>query len=357
MNRKLYAILLLIFTNVLAIAAPPDKEAMRKKVIEMITDTPLVKELNSSVKIALDDKGCVSITDSGNYFFQYVVEGPGACTEPNIVIEENVAIPKSVTKAVIITHGWIDKASADWPSDTAQAFRDKTDPNEWMCAYFGWKGGAAVASPIDAVKYSRDIAGPRLAKSFLALWESMGPESKPKHVHLIAHSAGTWAATTAARIILERTGATIHLTLHDAYIPLLWDPSPLGDFGQPDNAAKYGHYVEHYYTGDITADVTQENLKKAHNIDLSIIDGVIKEHEFPYKWYIATITGKYREKDHEKNNSVITACNGLDYGFARSRQAGAENYKKSLKLKRNNKAVKIGQKKKKSLLDISSWLD
>ena len=69
------------------------------------------------------------------------------------------------------------------------------------------------------------------------------------------------------------------------------------------------------------------------------------------------IAGKYRQKDHEKNESVITACNGLDYGFARSRQAGTENYKKSLKLKTNNKAVKIGQKKKKSLLDISSWLD
>jgi hypothetical protein len=131
----------------------------------------------------------------------------------------------------------------------------------------------------------------------------------------------------------------------------------LGDFGQSDNAAKSGHYVEHYYTGDITADVTQENLKKAHNVDLSIIDGVMKEHEFPYKWYIATITGKYRKKDHEKDTAVVSAYKGLDYGFARSLEAGAENYKKSLKLKTNNKAIKIGQKKKKSLLDISSWLD
>jgi hypothetical protein len=357
MNRKLYAILLLIFINTFTIAAPPDKEEMRKKIIEMIGDSPMAKELNTPVKIALDDKGCVSITDSGNYFFQYVIEGPEACTEPNIVIDKNVTIPPSVTKAVIVTHGWIDKATDDWPSDTAHAFRDKTDPNEWMCAYFGWKGGAAVINPADAVKYSRDIAGLRLAISFLTLWKSMNIESRPTHVHLIAHSAGTWAATTAARDIFERTGASIHLTLHDAYIPLLWDPDPLGDFGQPDNPAKSGHYVEHYYTGDITADVTQENLKKAHNIDLSIIDGVIKEHEFPYRWYIATITGKYRKTDHEKNTPVVTAYKGLDYGFARSLEAGPGNYKKSLKLKTNNKAVKIGKKKKKSLLDISSWLD
>ena len=357
MNKKLYIILLLIFTNTIALTAPTDKEKMRKKVVEMIADTPLSKELNTPVKIALDDEGCISITDSGSYFFQYVVEGPDACSEPNIVIDKNIGIPPSVTKAVIVTHGWIDKAADYWPADIARAFRDKTDPNEWMCAYFGWKGGAAVVNPIDAVKYSRDIAGPRLARSFLALWKSMDIESRPTHVHLIAHSAGTWAATTAARDIFKKTGASIHLTLHDAYIPLTWDPDPLGDFGYTGNAAKAGHYVEHYYTGDITADVTQENLKNAHNIDLSIIDGVIKEHHFPYKWYIATITGKYRKRDHEKNNPVITGFKGLDYGFARSLEAGAENYKKSLKLKTNNKAVKIGQKKKKSLLDITSWFD
>jgi hypothetical protein len=357
MKKKIYMILLLVTMSALAIAEPIDVEQVRKKVLEMIGDSPLSKELNTSVEIEMDDKGCVSITDLGNYFFQYVVEGPEGCTEPNIIIDDNVSIPPSVSKAVIITHGWLDKAVDHWPADVAQAFAAKTDPNEWICAHFGWKGGAAVASPIEAVKYSRDITGPRIAKSFLALWKSMDVETKPKHVHIIAHSAGTWAATTAGRDIYAETGATIHLTLLDAYVPLVWEAGPLGDFGQGENPGKYGHYVEHYYTGDITADVTEEDLENAHNVDLSIIDGVMKEHHFPYKWYIATITGKFRDRDHEKNEDVVTAHGGIDYGFERSMEAGRENYERSLHLKIGNKAVKFGSQRKRSLLDISSWFE
>ena len=83
----------------------------------------------------------------------------------------------------------------------------------------------------------------------------------------------------------------------------------------------------------------------------------MKEHHFPYKWYIATITGKYRDRDHEKNEDVVTAHGGIDYGFERSMEAGRENYERSLHLKIGNKAVKFGRTRKRSLLDIRSWFE
>nr|MBC8378065.1 hypothetical protein [Planctomycetota bacterium] len=64
------------------------------------------------------------------------------------------------------------------------------------------------------------------------------------------------------------------------------------------------------------------------------------EHEFPYRWYMATVTGRYDRWD-EKKETVLTCTHDTDYGFARSREAGAENWTQSRKLKLGKKAVKI----------------
>ena len=91
-----------------------------------------------------------------------------------------------------------------------------------------------------------------------------------------------------------------------------------------------------------------DNVRLPHNVDITSIDTWIKEHEFPYRWYYATVAGKYRDVDSERGEKVITRHKEIDYGFARSREAGNESWQESLKLKKGNSVVKLRKPKNQS---------
>ena len=314
---------------------------IRQKVIELLQSSSLSKQLYAPVRISPEKSGVISIADEGNFLMQYMVIEPNISADANLVIDPNIKIPSSCNKAVIITHGWIDKASSDWPADIAKEMRKKVDPNEWICVFFDWRGGAAVVNPIDAAKYARDIAGPRLAKAILEL-------GKFEHIHLIGHSAGCWAIDNAAKIIAKEMKPEIHLTFLDAYVPPGWTESDLGNIKDQKS-----RWVDHYYTKDITLSSTHKNLTEAHNVDITNIDPGIKEHEFPYRWYYATVAGKYRDSDAEAGDKVLTRYKGLDYGFDRSLEAGQTNWEKSLTLQKGNEAVKLKKAEKKKFFDFN----
>lgn len=186
-----------------------------------------------------------------------------------------------------------------------------------------------VANPLDAVKYANNIAGVRLAKTVLQL------KPKPSHIHFIGHSAGSWVINSAAQIVQEKTDACIHLTYLDAYVPKHGDLKKLKGLEKTP-----GCWAEHYYTKDITLELTSKDMEAAYNVDLSDIDPGVNEHEFPYRWYLATITGKY-QIFREKNLNVAKNVDGLEYGFARSKEFSPENWKKSVTLKQGNKAIEL----------------
>lgn len=306
----------------------------REKLIKFLRSADMGAKLDAPVRISVNDSGVVCITDEGDFITQHIVMQPELSADVEVIKESDFEIPPSCTKAVIVTHGWIDKGGGSWPADIAVAISQRVDPNEWVCGFFDWAGGAAVVSPVDAAKYARDVAGARLAKAILEL----GAEFK--HIHLIAHSAGCWAIDDAARRIVNKTGAEIHLTFLDAYVPPFWKEN---DFGKIEAAG----WAEHYYTKDFTLAATHIDLAGAHNVDITDIDGLVKDHKFPYRWYYATIAGSYRQTDREKDQKVVTKSGGIDYGFERSREAGRRNWQKSLALKRGQKAVLLRKSKKK----------
>jgi len=314
---------------------------VRQKVIELMESSSLREQLYAPVKISSEKSGVISIADEGNFIIQYMIAEPNVSADANIILDPNIKIPSSCNNMVIITHGWIDKASSDWPADIAKDIREKVDPNEWICAFFDWRGGAAVVNPIDAAKYARDIAGPRLAKAILEL-------GKFEHVHLIAHSAGCWAIDNTAKIITKEMKTEIHLTFLDAYVPPGWMQSDLGNIKSSKN-----RWIDHYYTKDITLSSTHKNLTEAHNVDITQIAPFFAEHEFPYRWYYATVAGKYRDKDWEAGDKVFTRYKGLDYGFDRSLEAGRINWEKSLTLQKSNEAVKLRKPEKKKSFDFN----
>lgn len=306
---------------------------MREKALELAGFVGLGEWLKAPVKVSLTEGGTIAICDEGIYFFQYDLQTPQGSAEPNVVLSSFV-LPNTVDKAVFITHGWIDKAEKDWPENMAGAIRKKTDPNEWVCGFFGWSGGSGVMTSIQAVQYARDIGGPRLAAAILKLPVSL------RHIHLIGHSAGSWVIDSAAKwIVKEHPETSVHLTFLDAYIPQHWDPNQLGDVHSAG-----GVWAEHYYTRDITYAVTQNDLIHAYNVDITAIDPLVAEHEFPYRWYLATITGGYSRWD-EKGQDVFNAFGGIAYGFARSLEAGRENWTKSKTLPAGNAALKLEKKK------------
>ena len=123
-------------------------------------------------------------------------------------------------------------------------------------------------------------------------------------------------------------------------MPNRWDDNQLGCLYDDSAKQKTNVWAEHYYTRDITFVVTEHDLKYAHNVDISAVDPLISEHEFPYRWYMASIIGKFTRWD-EKKEKVHTRSGDIDYGFARSLEAGGKNWGKSRKLKTNNPAVKV----------------
>ena len=124
----------------------------RQKVIEFLRSAQMGDKLDAPVRISVTDSGVISIVDEGHFITQHIVMQPEVSADVEVIKESNVRILPSCTKAVIITHGWIDKGAGSWPADIAVAISQRVDPNEWMWGFFDWVGGSAVVRPVDAPK-------------------------------------------------------------------------------------------------------------------------------------------------------------------------------------------------------------
>ncbi len=237
---------------------------------------------------------------------------------------------------VIVTHGWLERTQ--WPEETALAIRGKVDSRKWMCGWYDWRGQARRISSIEAAEYARGIGGPFLGRRIAAL------SSKWGHVHLIGHSAGSWVISEAAKVVARETDASIHLTFLDAYVPVMWDANELCGFSSEPNLV---WWADHYLTWDLTLGVTARQLFCAHNVDLTEVDPGIKDHELPRYWYHGTVIGEYAKGERYEGTKLYKKSGKLEYGFARSLEAGEKNWEQSRGLKTGNKPVKIKLAEKK----------
>jgi len=237
---------------------------------------------------------------------------------------------------IVVVHGWIEKGGNDWPEDMAAEIAKKVNSDLWLCGYFGWPEGADRINPTDAAKFARDTAGPRLAD------EIMQKFSDVRHIHLIGHSCGCWLINKAAKILAENTTADLHLTFLDAYVPMGWQQSRLGDIKTDGGRC----WAEHYFTRDYTIGFTEVTLTNAHNVDISALDSSIKDHKFPWRWYYATIAGEYPKSIFSDSPDYEFIVDGIEYGFARSREAsGQQAWLQSLTLPAGNEPVSLNLKK------------
>ena len=332
--KRVQTILLLVLCSVCA-AGEID---LRQETVRLMEKAGLERFLHAPLRVQCAAEGPVAMIDEGLFTVQHTLLTPRVGAEPNVILEGAERLRPEADKLLVVVHGWLDKGQAGWPGRVAQAVYERVDPNEWVCVSFEWRGGAVVVSSIMAAEYARDVAGPRLAAGVLALKRPF------RHIHLIGHSAGSWAIHTAARRLAERfPDATFHMTFLDAYVPLKWNPDELGTIF-PDAERQTTHYwAEHYYTRDITYKVTEQHLKNAHNVDITATAPFIGDHEYPHRWYLATITGTFDRWD-ERSTPMANRAGGIEYGYARSRQAGQAQWLFSRTLPMDNPAAVVLKK-------------
>ena len=263
--------------------------------------------------------------------FLFFQSGSSYAAALRLIDVNDTNLPRDKFGIVIVTHGWFEKGRGGWPNDMAAEIHKRIDPNLWICGYFDWSSGAKTLNPTDAAKHARDIAGPKLADEIISISKGW------KHIHLIGHSSGCWAVSEAAKILAKKTKADIHLTFFDAYVPPQWKENSLGDVNAP---AAVRYWADHYYTRDITLGPTQHNLTYAHNVDVTEAGGGLGDHNFPWRWYYASIAGKYPKGYLSLDSKFVCKTGGLQYGFARSREKSDPNtWEESIKLPVGNKAV------------------
>jgi hypothetical protein len=251
------------------------------------------------------------------------VTGDTTCAEPNLVI---------------VTHGWFEKHA--WPADMALAIAGRTDPQQWCCGWYDWRRAARCIRPWEAAKIARYEAGPHLGREILRL------SRQYRHVHLIGHSAGAWVVNEAANMIACQTEAEIHLTFLDAYVPDFWTEQ---DLGRPAESSQR-IWAEQYFTRDFLLHFSDTGLTHAHNVDLTKaapwpwFDShlfLIDSHQFPILWYRATVTGRYEHSWRLGGKSPRCQAEGIEYGFARSRESGWPPWARSLALPAGPDTIQI----------------
>jgi len=236
------------------------------------------------------------------------------CSEPNLVI---------------ITHGWYEREP--WPEWMALAIARKVNLQGWRCGWCDWRPQANRLRPSQAATIGRDTIGPQLGRDIVRL------SSDWRHVHLIGHSAGSWAVNAAAEIVAAETEADIHITFLDAYVPDGWDQRVLGRLA---GRSREHRWVEHYFTRDLL-NLTENELTGAHNVDITAINPGFKGHKFPWHWYLATVGGTYTTDKRLAAKPVFYRTDGLDYGFARARENGDRPWQRSMTLAPGGKPAQI----------------
>jgi len=235
---------------------------------------------------------------------------------------------------IVVVHGWLEQGTGDWAQSLCDAIAEKVDSNEFSARYFDWGKGSTTIDPRDAAKYAKETGGNELAEQILKNGTDF------EHFHLISHSCGCWLINETAKILAQKTGADIHLTFLDAYVPQGWDESELGNV-----TSAFGGLIwaDHYYTRDYTLKETQIELTNAHNVDISALDNWPNDHNFPRRWYLATVMGEYPEKLFDDGQYHDCIINGVKYGFALSKEAG-QDWDNVTKLTLGNKAILASEK-------------
>lgn len=148
----------------------------------------------------------------------------------NQLLDETTRSPlnSSAKKIVVVIHGW-NRTSGDPFAGEFQALKNSLYPRlanktGWSLVFYEWSADADTGNASLDATLAPDAVNPTKAAEIAHLHgqhlgELLAKSANFQNVHFIAHSAGTWAARSAARYLMENTGAKVQITLLDPFIP------------------------------------------------------------------------------------------------------------------------------------------
>ncbi len=136
-------------------------------------------------------------------------------------------------KLIVLIHGWNssgqDNSYTNEFANLVSAIQGRIQNTDWRLVVYHWEADADTGfvdfsgnngNPIQsAVKNGTEAAesAHQHGKHLGELLHALAPGIEK--IHFISHSAGSWAARSAARYMLQNTGATVQVTLLDPFIP------------------------------------------------------------------------------------------------------------------------------------------
>ncbi|MBI2927681.1 MAG: hypothetical protein HYY24_18450 [Verrucomicrobia bacterium] len=217
----------------------------------------------------------------------------------------------STKKLIILIHGWNPNSKRDsFDTDSFRLLENKLrfalTGSDWNLVKYHWEPDAdtgpldwsLAANPTEAAEISHQH-GQHLGELLSALCPNL------EKVQLIAHSAGTWAARSTARYLLERAPKVIvQITLLDPFMPsavgansTLGRPVMDGADSMPGRERMF--LLENYYSVELTFGTDGNFAWRTEDLNLQVdwlsssLVSYYNYHDGPIDWYTDTIYAAY----------------------------------------------------------------
>jgi hypothetical protein len=146
------------------------------------------------------------------------------------------SFPSAVKKAIVVIHGWNPSSAADpytpayW-RDLRQNLEKQVQGKGWTVYFYNmardmdtgavWSKGLSSESLLYAFVNANEAALIAVQHGYYLGEQMLQSSPGLEKVHIIAHSAGTWAARAAARYIAQNSAHSprIQITLLDPFVP------------------------------------------------------------------------------------------------------------------------------------------
>lgn len=132
------------------------------------------------------------------------------------------------SKVIVVIHGW-NRLSKTNPfsgefEDLRAALLQRLKTTEWKLVLYNWNADADTGNFMFDPTAGIDPTNPTKAAEIAHqhgqhLGELLKNTAALQKVHFVAHSAGTWAARSAAKYLLHNTSVKIQITLLDPFVP------------------------------------------------------------------------------------------------------------------------------------------
>lgn len=244
-------------------------------------------------------------------------------------------IDSSTKKVIVVFHGWNpDSKTNSFDSTGFQTLLNNlayfVNGTDWRLIIYHWEEDAdtgplelatGATNPTEAAEISHQH-GQHLGE----LLHSVAPGLEK--VHLIGHSAGTWAARSTLRYLLANNPtAKVELTLLDPFMPtaIFGVNSSLGEpiASQIDSVSGNNriYLLENYFADEITLGTQETFLWRLGDINLQV-DWMNQDfltyydsHDGPVQWYAATL---YAAAPNTQPLASLSPFQLTQYGWQRS---------------------------------------